>query len=94
MREAKGFIKSTGPPLLIARCRRGESVPPHATYLSRPKGTGVDFTVPVTLKEYNDAVKHPVFLDGIRDKCNANELCSPQNEARKSLGSCGPIGYE
>ncbi len=78
VREAKGYISSTGPPLRIARCKRGEGVPGHATYLSRPKGTGVDFTVPVTIKEYFDVVKHPIFLNGIRDKCAANKYNSPE----------------
>ena len=78
VREAKGYISATGPPLRIARCKRGEGVPNHATYLSRPKGTGVDFTVPVTLKEYFAVVKHPIFLNGIRDKCAANKYNSPE----------------
>lgn len=77
VREAKGYIASSNPPLRIARCRRGEGVPPHATYLSRPKGTGVDFTVPVALKEYNATVKNPIFLNSIRDKCAANKYRSP-----------------
>jgi len=76
VREAKGYISSSGPPLRIARCKRGEGIPNHATYLSRPKGTGVDFTIPVGMKEYNSIVKHPVFLNQIRDKCAANRYSS------------------
>lgn len=76
VRDVKGYISSPGPPLQIARCRRGETIPPHATFLSRPKATGVDFTVPVTSKEYKAAVKNPIFLNTIRDKCKANEYSS------------------
>lgn len=78
VRDVKGYISSPGPPLQIARCRRGDTVPTHATFLSRPKGTGVDFTVPVTLKEYNSAVKNPIFLNTIRDKCKANAYSSAE----------------
>lgn len=78
VRNAMGYIASTGPPLQIARCRRGDPVPKHATFLSKPKGTGVDFTVPVSLKEYNDAIKSPIFLNDIRDKCRSGAYTSSE----------------
>lgn len=70
VRNAKGFIKSSGPPIQIARCKvNAGPIPKHATFLSRPKDTGVDFTIPVTLPEYLAVIKSPIFLNGIRDKC-------------------------
>lgn len=73
VRNAKGFIKATGPPLQIARCKPGASgsTPKHATFLSRPKDTGVDFTLPVTVPEYTKVIKSPIFLNNIRDKCKS-----------------------
>jgi Bromodomain len=71
VRNAKGYIKSLGPPLVIARCKPapGTPMPKGATFLSRPKDTGVDFTIPVTLPDYLAVIKQPIFLNNIRDKC-------------------------
>ena len=79
VRDAKGYIASAGPPLQIARCKPGETVPKHGTFLSRPKGTGVDFTVPVTLKDYYDTIKTPIFLNTIRDKCRTKRYVSSED---------------
>lgn len=78
VRDAKGYIADQGPPLRIVRLRHGETGPKSATYLSRPRNTGVDFTVPVTIKEYTDTVKHPIFLNQIRDKIKARKYNSPE----------------
>ena len=87
VRDAKGYIASAGPPLQIARCKPGETVPKHGTFLSRPKGTGVDFTVPVTLKDYYDTIKTPIFLntyfyhvDRVRKTLRANNGIMPEDD--------------
>lgn len=76
VRDAKGYIADDGPPLRIVRLRRGETGPKTATYLSRPRNTGVDFTVPVTLKAYTDLIKRPIFLNQIRDKIKQHKYVS------------------
>lgn len=68
VRDAKGYIADHGPPMRIVRLRKGEVGPKTATYLSRPRNTGVDFTVPVEHKSYSQTVKNPIFLNDIRDK--------------------------
>lgn len=71
VRDAKGYIADHGPPLRIARVPAGAPIPKgkNCTFLSRPKSTGVDFTIPVVGSAYRDVVKVPVFLNDIRDKC-------------------------
>lgn len=76
VRDAKGYIADEGPPLHIVRLRPGETGPKSATFLSRPRHTGVDFTVPVTLKAYTDVVRNPIFLNDIRDKIRARAYTS------------------
>ncbi|KAI0563238.1 Bromodomain containing protein [Gracilaria domingensis] len=76
VRDAKGYIADQGPPLKIVRLKHGETGPRSATYLSRPRNTGVDFTVPVTLKAYTDLIKHPIFLNQIREKIKARKYRS------------------
>lgn len=76
VRDAKGYIANHGPPLTIVRVRVGETAPKGATYLSRPKNTGVDFTVPLTTKEYTSVIKRPMFLNTIRDKIKAHAYTS------------------
>lgn len=73
VRDAKGYIADQGPPLKIVRIKNGETGPRSATYLSRPRNTGVDFTVPVTLKAYTDIIKNPIFLNQIRDRIKAKK---------------------
>lgn len=68
VRDSKGYIADYGPPMRIVRLRKGEVGPKTATYLSRPRNTGVDFTVPVLHKSYAQVVKNPIFLNDIRDK--------------------------
>lgn len=79
VRDAKGFIAHTGPPLKISRVKHGNSAPKGATYLSRPKNTGVDFTVPLTTRDYTSVVKKPMFLNTIRDKIRARTYTSPHD---------------
>lgn len=79
VRDAKGYIADQGPPLKIVRLRFGETGPKNATYLSRPRNTGVDFTVPVTLKAYTDLIKNPIFLNQIRDKIKAQKYTSTED---------------
>lgn len=79
VRDAKGYIASEGPPLKIVRVRVGETAPKGATFLSRPRGTGVDFTVPVTIKAYTELIKKPIFLNTIRDKIKAKTYNSPED---------------
>lgn len=76
VRDAKGYIADDGPPLHIVRLRPGETGPKGATFLSRPRNTGVDFTIPVTLKAYTDVVRNPIFLNDIRDKIRARAYTS------------------
>ncbi|PXF42092.1 Protein lin-49 [Gracilariopsis chorda] len=76
VRDAKGYIADQGPPLKIVRLKHGETGPRSATYLSRPRNTGVDFTVPVTLKAYTDLIKNPIFLNQIRDKIKSRKYRS------------------
>eukprot|EP00178_Gracilaria_changii_P000082 TRINITY_DN1006_c0_g3_i1.p1 TRINITY_DN1006_c0_g3~~TRINITY_DN1006_c0_g3_i1.p1 ORF type:complete len:751 (+),score=132.04 TRINITY_DN1006_c0_g3_i1:3023-5275(+) len=79
VRDAKGFIADQGPPLKIVRLKHGETGPRSATYLSRPRNTGVDFTVPVTLKAYTDLIKHPIFLNQIREKIKSRKYRSTED---------------
>lgn len=76
VRDAKGYIADHGPPLSIVRVRVGETAPKGATFLSRPKNTGVDFTTPLTTKDYTSVVKRPMFLNTIRDKIKARAYMS------------------
>lgn len=77
VRDAKGYIADHGPPMRIVRLRKGEVGPKTATYLSRPRNTGVDFTIPVAHKSYSQAVKHPIFLNDIRDKIRSRTYTHP-----------------
>lgn len=77
VRNAKCYVASSRPWPRIVRCRQGEDTPSNATCISRPAGTGVDFTVPVVIKEYYEVVKNPIFLDSILEKCQANLYSSP-----------------
>lgn len=79
VRDAKGYIADNGPPLKIVRVRHGETAPKGATFLSRPKNTGVDFTVPLTAKAYTDVVKKPIFLNQMRDKMKAKMYTSSED---------------
>lgn len=79
VRDAKGYIADEGPPLKIVRVRVGETAPKGATFLSRPRGTGVDFTVPVTMKSYTDLIKKPIFLNQIRDKIKGKAYNSSED---------------
>ena len=73
VREAKGYVVEGSIPLEIRRVLPGEKVPPHATFLSRPKNTGVDFTVPVKGSGYNVIVRNPIWLNLIREKIKKGE---------------------
>lgn len=77
VRDAKGYISEHGPPMRIVRLRKGEQGPKTATYLSRPHNTGVDFTIPVTIKSYSQAIKNPIFLNDIRDKIRSRAYTHP-----------------
>eukprot|EP00172_Hildenbrandia_rubra_P003674 Plantae.Rhodophyta-Hildenbrandia_rubra.ctg6142.p1 GENE.Plantae.Rhodophyta-Hildenbrandia_rubra.ctg6142~~Plantae.Rhodophyta-Hildenbrandia_rubra.ctg6142.p1 ORF type:complete len:604 (-),score=130.16 Plantae.Rhodophyta-Hildenbrandia_rubra.ctg6142:906-2717(-) len=79
VRDAKGFVASAGPPLQISRVERGTRAPAHATFLSRPRNTGVDFTLPVRGTQYNAVVKNPVWLNLIRDRCRKGEYASSED---------------
>ncbi|CDF33243.1 conserved hypothetical protein [Chondrus crispus] len=79
VRDAKAYIADNGPPLKIVRVRTGETAPKGATYLSRPKNTGVDFTVPLATKAYTDIVKRPIFLNQIRDKIKAKGYAASED---------------
>uniref|UniRef100_A0A6T6CRB2 Bromo domain-containing protein n=1 Tax=Compsopogon caeruleus TaxID=31354 RepID=A0A6T6CRB2_9RHOD len=73
VREAKGYVVDNTDPIRVARCRLGEEVPPHGTYLSRPKDTGVDFTLPVDIPEYDKVIKNPISLNQIRTRCRGGK---------------------
>ncbi|CAN8072100.1 unnamed protein product [Agarophyton chilense] len=79
VRDAKGYIADQGPPLKIVRLKHGETGPRSATYLSRPRNTGVDFTVPVTLKAYTELIKNPIFLNQIREKIKSRKYRSSED---------------
>lgn len=79
VRDAKGYIADNGPPLKIVRVRHGETAPKGATYLSRPRNTGVDFTIPLTTKVYTDVIKKPIFLNQMREKMKAKEYTSSED---------------
>lgn len=80
VRSAKAYVKPGSAPMQIVRVvPDGPKPPKTATFLSRPKGTGVDFTVPVTLKEYLDVIKSPIFLNNVRDKCVKNHYASAED---------------
>lgn len=78
VRSAKGYIKPGVQPLQIVRVIGGQKAPKSATFLSRPKSTGVDFTVPVTLPDYLAVIKRPIFLNDVRDKCARGDYKSAE----------------
>lgn len=74
IRETDGYVASSTPVLKIARLKDGESPPPGvlASNLAAPKGTGLDFTIPVDTKAvptYKQIVKKPMYLNLIRQNC-------------------------
>mmetsp|Transcript_914 Transcript_914/g.2891 ORF Transcript_914/g.2891 Transcript_914/m.2891 type:complete len:501 (-) Transcript_914:894-2396(-) len=73
VRDCKGYVADAGPPMKIVLCKPDEPIPAHATFISRPKNTGVDFTVPVKVPGYNTIIKNPITLNQIRDKCKHNK---------------------
>lgn len=79
VRSVKGYVKENTQPLEIVRLLPGMKVPKSSTFLSRPKDTGVDFTVPVVLPDYLAVVKQPVFLNDVRDKCKRAEYGSAED---------------
>lgn len=79
VREAKGYIADHGPPLTIVRVRPGDAAPKGATYLSRPKNTGVDFTIPLTTRDYTSVIKRPMFLNTIREKIKARGYATSED---------------
>ncbi|KAJ8903901.1 hypothetical protein NDN08_000432 [Rhodosorus marinus] len=78
VRDAKGYVADAGPPLVIVRCKEEEPIPKHATFLSRPKDTGVDFTIPVKVAGYTALIKTPITLNQIRDKTRHNKYRSAE----------------
>lgn len=71
LREVEGYCKPDTWPLKIVRLNDGESPPPGVTasILVKPPGTGLDFTVQVTAKDYDKIVKKPIFLNLVRQRC-------------------------
>jgi len=82
VRDAKGYVADAGPPLVIVRCKEDEPTPKHATFLSRPKDTGVDFTIPVKVAGYTALIKNPITLNQIRDKTRHNKYRSAEEYLR------------